>query len=151
EVARYVLPVSTFAYLYHTISGLTLLRYYRMAEQPDAPLEQRMVLGKMVEELLRAEPDYRVILEAPIPAARMPETATGSSPRETDPDRARRFAMEFDRELGGHISKLVDAPEANEALLAQAVREVLGIPRAELSDDDAIAQVMDPARNGYLG
>src|SRR5690242_10325159 len=30
EVARYVLPVATFAYLYHTVSGLTLLRYWRL-------------------------------------------------------------------------------------------------------------------------
>jgi len=29
EVARYALPVATFAYLYHTVSGITLLRYAR--------------------------------------------------------------------------------------------------------------------------
>jgi thymidylate synthase ThyX len=39
EVARYVLPVATFAYLYHTVSALTLLRYHRVMEQLDAPAE----------------------------------------------------------------------------------------------------------------
>jgi len=28
EIARYVLPVATFAYLYHTVSALTILRYW---------------------------------------------------------------------------------------------------------------------------
>src|SRR5262249_23780790 len=30
EIARYVLPVATFAYMYHTVSGITLLRYWRL-------------------------------------------------------------------------------------------------------------------------
>jgi len=152
EVARYVLPVATFAYLYHTISGLTLLRYYRMALQEDAPLEQRIVLEKMVQELLRLEPDYRVILQEPIPQEATTESrARAAGGNGEDPERARRFVLEFDAQLGDRISKLVDSPAANEVLLAQAVREVLGIPAGDMSDDDAIAWVMDPARNGYLG
>jgi hypothetical protein len=38
----------------------------------------------------------------------------------------------------------------NEVLLAASVREVLGIPASALSDDHAIALVMDPAANSYL-
>jgi len=152
EVARYVLPVATFAYLYHTISGLTLLRYYRMAHQEDSPLEQRIVLEKMVQELLRLEPDYRVILQEPIAREETVEfRAQAAGGFGEDPERARRFAREFDAQLGSLISKLVDAPASNEALLAQAVREVLGIPMGEMGDDDAIAWVMDPSRNSYLG
>ena len=30
EIARYVLPISTFTYLYHTVSALTVLRYARI-------------------------------------------------------------------------------------------------------------------------
>jgi thymidylate synthase ThyX len=152
EVARYALPVATFAYLYHTISGLTLLRYYRMALQEDSPLEQRIVLGKMVEELLRVEPDYRVILQEPLAREEMPEfRAMEVVAANEDPERARRFAREFDQELGGLVSKLVDPSPTNEALVAQAVREVLGVPRAEMGDDEAIAWVMAPAKNAYLG
>jgi thymidylate synthase ThyX len=152
EVARYALPVATFTYLYHTISGLTLLRYYRMALQEDAPLEQRIVLEKMVQALLQVEPDYRVILQEPMPREEMPEWRARADQRgEDDPERASRFIREFDEELGGRISKLVEAPAANEHLVAQAVREVLGIPRGEMGDPEAIAWVMDPSHNSYLG
>jgi flavin-dependent thymidylate synthase len=66
EVARYILPVATFAYLYHTVSGLTLLRYWRLCQTFDAPLEQRLVVGKMVEEVLKLSPEYKAILEDPL-------------------------------------------------------------------------------------
>jgi thymidylate synthase ThyX len=150
EVARYVLPVATFAYLYHTVSGITLLRYWRVCRQFDAPLEQRIVVGRMVEELLKLDPAYQAILEEPLAAEDLPEhqAAGAASP---DLDERRAFRAEFDRELAGRTSVLIDHPARNEETLAQAVREVLGLPRARLSDDAAIAQVMDPARNRYLG
>ena len=151
EVARYVLPIATFAYLYHTISGLTLLRYHRMALQQDAPLEQRIVLEKMVEELLRLEPGYQVILQEPMDEEETTEARLLAEVGAQDPARARRFAREFDEQLGGLTSKLVDASPHNEALLAQAVREVLGLPKDTMGDDEAIAWVMEPARNTYLG
>lgn len=151
EVARYVLPVATFAYLYHTISGLTLLRYHRVCREPDTPLEQRIVVGRMVEELLASEPAYAAILEAPIPeeetAAYVAMTLTG--PR-SDSDRT-TFLRQFDRDLGDRVSALVDYPARNEETLAQAVREVLGLTRDRLTDDEAIEMVMDPARNRTLG
>ncbi len=75
EIARYVLPIATFAYMYHTISGITLLRYYRLCQQYDAPLEQRLVVSRMVEELLRYEPLYEMILEQPLDLALTPEAA----------------------------------------------------------------------------
>ena len=151
EVARYVLPVATFAYLYHTISGLTLLRYHRLCREPDTPLEQRLVVGRMVEELLAVEPAYAAILEEPIPEEETAEYVAMRliGPRD-DKDRA-AFVRAFDRELSGRVSVLVDCPAKNEETLAQAVREVLGLTRDRLSDDQAIATVMDPGRNRTLG
>jgi thymidylate synthase ThyX len=157
EVARYALPVATFAYLYHTVSGVTLLRYWRVCRQPDAPLEQRLVVGRMVEELLRLDPAYQAILEEPIGADELSEWRAMSDIEARDggtaggESRRRDFREEFDRSLGGRTSLLVDWPARNEETLAQAVREVLGLPRARLSDDDAIALSMDPARNRHLG
>lgn len=152
EVARYILPIATFAYLYHTISAITLLRYHRLCQQWDAPHEQRLVVQKMVEEVLRWDPLYEQILEEPIPLEETPEYAFFMSHFGTsDESQRREFREEFDRSLEGHVSKLVDYKLNNEAILAQAVREVLGIPRSQLADDAAIELVLNPARNRLLG
>jgi thymidylate synthase ThyX len=150
EVARYVLPVATFAYMYHTINGITLLRYYRLCRQFDAPLEQQLVVGRMVEELLKLDPAYRAILEEPLEEHDLPEWHAAPLWQE-DGARLETFRREFDDGLRGRTSALVDYPVHNEATLAQAVREVLGLPKASLVDDDAIALVLDPAQNRYLG
>jgi thymidylate synthase ThyX len=154
EVARYVLPVATHAYLYHTVSGLTLLRYWRLCETYDAPKEQRLVVGKMVEALLAHDPLFAAILEEPLPLEETPEHAfyAAASGGAAPPAGARdRFAAEFDESLGGRVSRLVDRKARNEASVADAVREVLGVPRAALSDDDAIDLAIDPAKNAVLG
>ena len=155
ETARYVLPVATFAYLYHTVSGLTLLRYWRTCGQFDTPLEQRLVVQKMVERLLEHDPAYRAILEEPIPEKETTESRfLGEAAQEangTGAARRRDFVRDFDRRLEGRTSVLVGSQEGNEELLAEAVREVFGLMRDRLSDDDAIALAMDPSRNGYLG
>jgi len=151
EVARYVLPVATFAYLYHTVSGLTLLRYQRICREFDAPLEQRIVVGRMVQELLALEPAYAAILEEPIPAEEMVEYRALRESAPADDAARRAFLSEFDADLQGRVSRLVDHPARNEQTLAASVREVLGLGRERLSDDDAIALALDPARNRYLG
>ncbi|MBI3089460.1 MAG: FAD-dependent thymidylate synthase [Candidatus Tectomicrobia bacterium] len=152
EMARYVLPVATFAYLYHTVSGITLLRYYRLCQEGDCPLEQRLVVGAMVEELLNFDPNYRLILEEPLEALPYEEPGAASlGPRRIDCQRAREFTAEFDAALGGLCSRLIDAKPENEPILADAVRGVLGLSRGRLSDDAAIALVLDPARNPILG
>ena len=150
ETARYVLPVATLAYLYHTVSGLTLLRYWRMCRTFDAPLEQKLVVGRMVDELLRVEPGYQAVLEAPLTPEEAVEGRMLESLKATDVSR-REFRREFDASLGGKVSKLVDWSQNAERTLADSVREVYGAPKTSLSDDDAIASVLDPAKDAYLG
>lgn len=147
EAARYVLPVATFAYLYHTVSGLTLLRYWRLCQQYDAPLETRLVVGEMVRLLLEHEPAYRAFLEEPLALEVQPEAEWLAMP----PVGGASLIEEFDASLAGRRSLLVGRKPENEALVAQAVREVLGRGRAQLSDDDAIALALDPSRNRLLG
>jgi flavin-dependent thymidylate synthase len=150
EIARYVLPVATFAYLYHTVSGITLFRYWRLCESFDAPTEQREVVGRMVEEVLAHDPLYRAVLQDPMPLEETPEYAAFQAlggPKSS----SREFREEFDRELSGRVSLLVDWKANNEEILASAVREILGAPRAALSDDEAIRMVLDPSRNRLLG
>ena len=150
EIARYVLPVATFAYLYHTVSGITLFRYWRLCESFDAPTEQREVVGRMVEEVLRHDPLYEAVLQDPLPIEETPEFGlfqAFAGARQADGD----FRREFDRELSGRVSRLVDWKANNEEILASSVREILGLSRAALSDDDAIRLALDPAKNRLLG
>ncbi len=156
EIARYLLPVATFTYMYHTINGITLLRYHRVCEQLDAPVEQKVVVQKMRDELLRADPSYQEILQEPIPLEETPEyrffqPLTGCLWPATAYPHQKAFREEFDASLKGKVSRLVSYKPENEILLARAVREVLGLPSSAMSDDEAIRLVMDPSQNRYLG
>ncbi len=150
EVARYVLPVATFAYLYHTVSGLTLMRYWRLCQTFDAPLEQRIVIGKMVEAVLNQAPEYQAILEQPIDFESTTE-ARMIEQFQTTASAHKAFREEFDASLDGRMSKLVDYSKEGERILACAVREVFGLPASALSDDEAIGLALDPSKNKYLG
>jgi flavin-dependent thymidylate synthase len=149
EVARYVLPVSTTAYLYHTISGITLLRYYRLARMADVPSETYQLVRAMVDELLRYDPNYALILEEPLDPNSYPEAEfirNGNS----DHDIA-HFIKEFDSDLDGNYSKLVDYKAFAEKTLANSVREVMGKNERDIDDEEAIALVLDPSKNTILG
>jgi flavin-dependent thymidylate synthase len=149
EIARYVLPIATFAYLYHTVSGITLFRYRRLCDAFDAPAEQREVVAQMVDAVVAHDPLYRGVLQDPLSLEQTPEYAFFEARGGAKHDAA--FAREFDAGLAGRVSKLVGWKTDNEGLLAGAVREVLGLPRANLSDDEAIRLALDPAKNTLLG
>ena len=159
EVARYVLPLATPAHLYHTVNGLTLLRYHVLANQPDAPTEVRYIVRRMVEEVLAVDPyflgapDYPLDLR-PLGAEETLETKAladwranlAQSEAETE-----AFCRRFDAELGELDSKLVGYNPAAERVMADAVRAVLGLEAATMPDAEALAQVLDGARNPYHG
>lgn len=153
EAARYVLPVATFAYLYHTISVITLLRYWRICQQLDVPAEQRSVVQTMVEALLAREPDFASVVQDPLPLEETPEYAflLQQALPVVDQQNARQVVREFDAELNGATSILVDYGARNEQSVAAAVREVLGLPTSALADVQAIDRALDPALNPLLG
>jgi thymidylate synthase ThyX len=151
EVARYVLPVATTAHLYHTVSGLTLLRYWRVARALETGLETQWVVGAMVEQMLAADPLFKAIMEDPMPLEQTPEWEALGGVQPASGAGAARFREEFDRELDGRVSRLVDWKANNEPVLAQSVREVLARSREELPDAEALGLVLDPARNRILG
>lgn len=150
EAARYALPLATTAYLYHTVSVLTLFRYQRLAAQRDVPAETRQVVDAMVATVLAAEPDYARLLQDPLPLEATPEAAFFAA-REAAPGEQTRFRAAFDASLEGRASRLVAASEPAERVVADAVREVLGLPTEALTDADAIALSLDPARNRLWG
>ncbi len=148
EVARYVLPVATHTYLVHTISVLTLLRYRRLCEGPDTPAEARYVVGEMCRLLFELDPLLEKFEVEPLAASALPGAALGLA---GDRGSQRAMVAEFDAELGGHTAILADRFGDNQRRVADAVREVLGLPRAQLADAQAIAIALDPACNKLLG
>jgi len=151
EIARYVLPVATHAHLYHTISGLTLHRYWRMCEQFDVPDETRLVVQRMVEEVAKIDPSFVALAEEPIPLSQTLEYRLFEQVHGAGRNGATsQFVEEFDGELDGATSKLVDCSQRAEQTMAQAVRSMLGLTNDRLDDAKAIALVMDPTSNTFL-
>lgn len=149
EVARYVLPLATHACLHHTVSVLTILRYHKMMNQPDAPAEQRNLAEAMLELLLRVEPNFAPLVKRPFETAEFRFAESGEI---INTGRAAKFTAEFDTAMDGRkFSKLIGDATANEPLLADSVRTVLGISSAEMNDDEAIEIALNPERNKTHG
>jgi thymidylate synthase ThyX len=157
EVARYVLPLATPAHLYHTINGLTLLRYYVLANQLDVPDEVRYIVNTMVAEVLKVDPfflgapGYPLDLQVLGQSDTLEYEALASLQPAVSGDHDERFFVEFDATLGDRDSVLVGYNADSEKVLADAVRAVLGTTSDGMCDADALAAVLDPARNSYLG
>ena len=151
EVARYVLPVATHAHLYHTISGLTLHRYHRLCDQFDVPTEQKIIVQKMVDAVNQFDPGFFKFIEDPLPLEKTLEfqimQGFDAGLRCCWP---KAFIKEFDREMEGLSSKLIDYKVNSEAVLAQSVRTVLGVPRSGMEDSEAIDWVLNPGKNPYF-
>jgi thymidylate synthase ThyX len=157
EAARYVLPLATPAHLYHTINGLTLLRYYVLVNQLDVPDEVRFIVNAMVAEVLKVDPNF---LGAPGYPLNLQTLETEDTLEYQALNELRgtiaspsneQFFIEFDAALGGYESRMAGFNPNAEQVLADAVRAVLAQTRVDLPDDAALAMVLDPARNHYLG
>lgn len=153
EIARYVLPIGTFAHLYHTISGLTLHRYHRLCEQWDVPTEARLLVAAMVAEVRARDPQFFERIEDPLPLEQTLEFRALSDAKalQAGGSDARRFVREFDGDLGSARSRLIDYSANGPASVASGVRAVLGLTRAEMSDEQALERVLSPTHNPYLG
>lgn len=159
EVARYVLPLATPAHLYHTVNGLTLLRYYVLANQPDAPTEVRYIVNQMISQVLEVDPYFLGGPRHPLDLTALGYEQTLEAQALDDwranlaqhPDSAERFFQEYDAALGGLNSKLVNHNPDAERIFADAIRTVMGMEGNALSDQDAIARVLDGSQNAYHG
>ncbi|MBI4393994.1 MAG: FAD-dependent thymidylate synthase [Euryarchaeota archaeon] len=143
EMGRYVLPVAAFTSMYHTISGIELKRYARMANTGDCPTESAHVVSMMLAEVRKIDPDFiDRVGEGPIPFEQLPETqAVGA---------ASGFAARFDASLDGLCSRLVAHTPGGEELVAEAAREVIGAGPSTLSDEEMLDTLVNPARNAYM-
>ncbi|HUR64304.1 MAG TPA: FAD-dependent thymidylate synthase, partial [Candidatus Thermoplasmatota archaeon] len=139
EMARYVVPIAAGTQLYHTVSGIVLLRYIRMCEAANTPREARRIVEQMVEEVRRVDPAFVAeIQETPRPRAdtieaQLAEAAAVAAPSPLPLDEPALL-----------LNATPDAPR----LVAAAVREVTG---STLPDRDLLARVLDPALNAAWG
>jgi len=140
ETARYVIPIGCHTAMVYTVSGITLHRLRRMAAVCDVPTEARLVVDRMVDLVRQIDPAFfDAIGEEPLEPGQFAEDGLAAGP--VDPG----LRKAFDDSLAGRSAKLVDHGVNAPAVVADAVRHVLG--RADLSDADALAAVLDPARN----
>jgi thymidylate synthase ThyX len=141
EVARYVLPVAAFTTMVHTLSGIVLHRLARMQAASDTPSEARLVISQMLARVQEIDPQFFERFHTE-PMDELPEW---QAPR-GDGD---AFAREFDSQLGGRTSKLVDFSPHALQVMAEAYRAVLGVASDTCPDQEAIDLMLNPARNPY--
>jgi len=153
EIARYVLPVAAFTTMVHTISGIVLHRLWRMSAASDTPSESRAIIGAMVDEVKKIDPQFfeRFGTE---PLEDRPEwnpaTLNGAAAHSLiDPHHGETFAREFDAKLAGKTSKLLDYSPNAPAVMAEAYRAVVGLAASQCPDAEAIDRLLNPARNPY--
>ena len=145
ETARYVVPIAAFTSMVHTVSGIVLHRLWRMVNTSDAPYEARSVVGDMVR--LVREWDalfFEKVGLGPIDDDEIAETRFPKPHGAGD-----RFAAAFDARLNGRWSRLRDSSRDAEAIVADAVRSVFGLDTADMSDEEALDRVLNPAQNRY--
>jgi len=146
EVARYALGVGTTAYLYHTVSALTLLRYAKLCDLFETPAEQKIVVKEMLQRVLEIDPLFAKEIQDPVPLEKTLEYQSIQQHKASAAD----FIREFDAKLEGRVSKLVSYPHDAEKNLALATRVALGQSEAQLSDERALALLLDPKENPTL-
>jgi thymidylate synthase ThyX len=143
ETARYVIPIACHTSMVYTVSGIVLHRLRRMAGACDAPDEARRLVALMVAEVEKRDPAF--FSEVGTPGLEDEEVVERALAPAGVGDAA--VAARFDATLEGRSARLVDHGARAPEVVAAAVRHVLG--RHDLADDDALALVLDPARNPY--
>ncbi len=156
EFARYVLPVATHAYMWHTVSALTLMRMAQCADQFNVPTEQRSLVDAMVRDVVAQDPSFQKELDG-LSRYDLEKSLEFKLHQEFHGDRKKSketrvsFNREFDDELAGRVSSLIGYDPKAQENLAKAVRSVLGVSRADLPDERAIELALNPKYNRALG
>ncbi len=148
EIARYLLPVGTTAYLHHTVSFITLLRYYRLCDVFDVPMEQKEIVRQMMAEIISEDSNLPEIIQDPLPLETTPEYAFFQTYEKSWVPSG--FCQEFDKELNGKVSRLIDYQVNQEQTLARSLREVGGLG-SDVEDSKLIGWVMDSNQNSLHG
>ena len=147
ETARYVIPIAAFTSMVHTVSGLVLHRLHRMLSRRRHTArgaarhrrDGRSREGRRPAVLREGRPRH----------ARERRSARGGVPAGQGRRRS-HVRRRLRRRLGGRVSRLRDWSSDAEGVVGDAVRATFGLEAdRDLSDDEAIDRVMNPARNLY--
>lgn len=145
EIARYVLPIAQQSVMDHSLSELQLLRLFRSSPMPHFSDEAKYVIGKMLEVVANSDPEFLNELRKPLSS--IPQIEMEPFTQEYITDRK----QEFDQRLGDLTSILQDGQNSNlRHNLANTVRNVLSRPSSALSDQQALDNLLNPAKNPLL-
>lgn len=143
EIARYVLPINQLTVLDYSINELELLRMFRASQLLGTTDESRLLVGQMVREVAKSDP--QLLKELSLPVKELYEV-----PELNNWELVRNKA-EFDRATEGKVAKLLAFDSRSLEVAAMAVRNVLGVSRENLGNEEALELLMNPQKNKLLG
>lgn len=139
EIARYLLPIGTRSNLWHTVSELTLLRYYHLSRTMSSQPEIAHIIDGMISVVSQVDPSILEEITSPL------------EPNESalTPD-FNAFSKEFDELIETFPIKLDIDGQSLSHKLARAVRFTLSQSSKNLPDNEALDMLLNPKNNKLL-
>ncbi len=148
EVARYTIPIAAYTSMIYSINGVTLHRLHRLKHMGNSGWEAAVIIDRMVEEVNQADPRFFERIEDPMP---IEDTLEYKVMQDLSLKKGNPAALsEFDKELGGMSSKLIDYSSNAERIVADSARLVLGLTKEDIGDMEMLDYLLNPVKNSYL-
>ena len=144
EIARYVLPIATYASLVFTCSGLVLHRLYRLMKTKDLSYESQSIISKMVNEVRNVDPHFfSKVGDEPLEKGEALEDSFLGTDQMYDP-------VTWDESMGGFKqAKLLSCSGDAKKIIAQSIRFSLGAGSIGKTDDELVSLALDSKLNPY--
>ena len=146
EVARYVLPIAQKSNFYYDLSELQLLRMFRASKMSNFSSESRFVIARMIEEVAIIDPTILKELDKPL-------EVKNRNKRFYWQTSSTRYLQKntYDERLEGMSSRMKpDVGNEGRLVLADTIRNILGLTEADISDNRTLRLLLDPAKNSFL-
>ena len=151
EIARYVLPLATYTYLYHTISGLTLYRYKKIIEVSDVPEEISELVQSMWNCVYQIDTLYASEIKDSISIYDTPEYKIFSEFFDASKNQSSEFVEYFDQTLQGYSSRLVSYTSNAKQVILDSFYSVFGMIPSGQQEKRIFELLFHPKHNIYLG
>lgn len=151
EVARYVLPLATYTYLYHTISGLTLYRYKKIIEVSDVPKEIFDLVQSMWECVYQIDPLYASEMKDTISIYDSPEYKIFTNFFDASKNQSLEFIRYFDHKLQALSSRLVSYISNAKEVILDSFYSIFGFVPENQQENRIFELLFHPKHNTYLG